>query len=290
MDLHNIEDYLRPTDINKVTDWGEGWSWLAGGTWLFSEPQPDIKTLVDIQSLGWDEIDLLDPPNPPYKGGLNNFHQGKLLAIGATCPLIKLLQHPWLPEYTAVEGFKQAINALSASLKVVNIATVGGNICLALSVGTLAPIMVALDASYEIWNHQGKSRIVAAKEFQIASRQTVLQSGELLRRVLIPVENMKWQVDYQRFGISASDTALAIVVGAYNSLAKKLRLVIGASVAAPVLLEFEAGLNKNLNYLNYIASLENIDFIEDAKASSVYRREITRVLIKQCLNQLTVNS
>jgi CO/xanthine dehydrogenase FAD-binding subunit len=98
---------------------------------------------------------------------------------------------------------------------------------------------------------------------------------------------MKWQVDYKRFGIAASDTALAIVVGAYNSTAKKLRIVIAASVAAPVLLEFEADLNKNLNY---VASLENIDFIEDAKASAVYRRQITQILIKQCFNQLTVNS
>jgi CO/xanthine dehydrogenase FAD-binding subunit len=285
MDLHNIDSYLRPTDIKKVTNWGEGWSWLAGGTWLFSEPQPGINTLVDIQSLGWDEIDLIDSSNLSDKG--------ELLAIGATCPLIKLLEHPWLREYTAVEGFQGAINALSASLKVVNMATVGGNICLALSVGTFAPIMVALDASYEIWNNQGKSRVVKAKEFQIASRQTVLQSGELLRRILIPVKNMKWQVDYKRFGITASDTALAIVVGAYNSTAKKLRLVVGASVAAPVLLEFEADLNKNLNYLNslnYMQSLEKIDFIEDVKASSVYRREITQILIKQCLRELGIRS
>jgi CO/xanthine dehydrogenase FAD-binding subunit len=274
MDLHNIDNYLRPTDINKVTDWGEGWSWLAGGTWLFSEPQPDIKILVDIQSLGWDEIDWIDPPNPPSQGGL--------LAIGATCPLVKLLQYPWLPEYTAVEGFRGAINALSASMKVVNMATVGGNICLALSVGTLAPIMVALDASYDL-NLAEKSRIVAAKDFQIGSRQTVLQSGELLRRVLIPVENMKWQVNYQRFGIAASDSALAIVVGAYNSVAKKLRLVIGASVAAPVLLEFDVDLETNFDY---IASLEEIDFIEDAKATAIYRQEITQVLIKRCLKEL----
>ncbi len=208
------------------------------------------------------------------------------MAIGATCPLIKLLQYPWLPEYKAVEGFKGAISALSASLKVVNVATVGGNICLALSVGTFAPIMMALDASYEIWNLKGKSRIVAGKDFQIGFRQTVLKSGELLRRVLIPVENMKWQVDYQRFGIAASDSALAIVVGAYDSVAN-LRLVISASIAAPMLLEFESDL---LDDLNYITSLENIDFIEDARASAVYRREITQILIKRCLKELGVRS
>jgi len=110
-----------------------------------------------------------------------------------------------------------------------------------------------------------------------------LQSGELLRRVFIPIENMKWKVDYKRFGIAASDPALAIVVSAYNPVVKKLRLVIGASVAAPVLLEFEGDLETSLNY---VASLRNIDFIEDARASAVYRREITQVLIKQCLENL----
>ena len=39
MDLHSVDNYLLPTDINKVTVRGEGWSWLAGGTRLFSEPQ-----------------------------------------------------------------------------------------------------------------------------------------------------------------------------------------------------------------------------------------------------------
>ena len=280
MDLHHIDNYLLPTDINQVKDWGEGWSWLAGGTWLFSEPQPEIKTLVDIQSLGWDEIEFINPPNS---------HQGELLVIGATCPLIKLLNYSWLPEYSAVEGFRGAINALSASLKVVNIATVGGNICLALSVGTLAPIMVALDASYEIWNRKGKSRIVASKDFQVGSRQTILQSGELLRRVLIPVENLKFKVNYQRFGIAASDPALTIVVSAYNSIVKQLRLVIAASVVKPVLLEFDCDLENNKNRKNIESKnleqyLENIDFIEDARASAIYRQEITRVLIQRTVN------
>lgn len=275
MDLHSIDSYLCPKDIHQVTDWGEDWSWIAGGTWLFSEPQPQIKTLVDIQSWGWDKIELINNPTPA--------HQGKLLAIGATCPLINLLQNSCLSKYASVEGFQAAISALSASLKVVNVATVGGNICLALSVGTLAPIMVALDASYEIWNRKEQSRIVAAKNFQTGSRQTILKSGELLRQVLIPIEHLNWQVDYQRFGNAASEPALAIVVGAYNQVAKHLRLVIGASIAAPELVEFN--LEMQMNWNNF-AFLENINFLEDAKASAVYRREITQVLIKRCLKNL----
>ncbi len=52
MDLPNIQTYLRPESLQNIPNWGEDWAWLAGGTWLFSEPQPHLKMLVDIQHLG----------------------------------------------------------------------------------------------------------------------------------------------------------------------------------------------------------------------------------------------
>ncbi|MBW4561482.1 MAG: FAD binding domain-containing protein [Mojavia pulchra JT2-VF2] len=265
MDLPNVEGYLSPDDVQSITNWGNGWAWLAGGTWLFSEPQPYLKVLVDTQHLGWSEIEI----------------QKNYLIIGATCPLIKLLEYSWSSEWIAVEGLKSAVSALAASLKVINVATVGGNICLALSVGTLAPIMVALDASYEIWNLKGESRQVAAKDFQIGSRQTILHPGEILRRVIIPLSNLTWQINYQRFSIAVTDPALAIVVSARNN--QKLRCVIAASVAAPRLLEFD---KIELSETQFTALLTNENFIEDARASANYRREIIIVLFRRCLQQL----
>ncbi|MFH7026002.1 MAG: FAD binding domain-containing protein [Heteroscytonema crispum UTEX LB 1556] len=264
MDLLNLETYLRPNDIQTITNWGEDCAWLAGGTWLFSEPQPHLKVLVDMQPLGWTEIEIRED----------------YLSIGATCPLIKLLEYPWNQEWKAVEGFKSAISALAASLKVINMATVGGNICLALSVGTLAPVMVALDASYEIWNFKKESRQIAAGDFQLASRQTILQPGEVLRRILIPLENLQWKVNYQRFGIAATHPALAIVVNAWNPNYAKVRCVIGASIPAPRLLEFD-----NVETFHE-TSLQDINFLEDVKASAVYRREITKILIRRSLSAL----
>jgi CO/xanthine dehydrogenase FAD-binding subunit len=254
MDLLNIQTYLSPDDIHNITNWGNDWAWLAGGTWLFSEPQPHLKVLVDIQHLGWSEIEI----------------QGDYLIIGATCPLIKLLEYPWLPEWRAVEGLKSAVSALAASLKVINVATIGGNICLALSVGTIAPLMVALNASYEIWHINQGRRLVKAADFQIGSRQTILQPGEILRRVLIPLSHLQWQVNYQRFSIAATDPALAIVVTVKNH--QQIRCVIAASVPAPRLVEF-----------GNIELLARENFIEDSRASANYRREITAVLIKRCL-------
>ncbi|MBG1244355.1 FAD binding domain-containing protein [Nostoc sp. NZL] len=262
MDLPNVETYLNPENIQTITNWGESWAWLAGGTWLFSEPQPYLKVLVDIQHLGWSEIEV----------------EENYLAIGATCPLIKLLEYPWLAEWTAVEGLKSAINGLAASLKIINVATVGGNICLALSVGTLAPLMVALSATYEIYNIKGELHQVAAKDFQLGFKSTILQPGEILRRVLIPLSHLKWKINYQRFGITATDPALAIVVSTSNY--QQVRCVIGASVAAPQLLEFDDVEMKDF------AFLQKVNFIEDAKASAIYRRELTAVLIKRSLSAL----
>jgi CO/xanthine dehydrogenase FAD-binding subunit len=259
MDLINVDNYVSPGNIQAITNWDKGCAWLAGGTWLFSEPQPHLKTLVDIQQLGWSEIEIIDD----------------FLAIGATCTLRKILEYNCPKEWIAWTGFRSAIASLAASSKVINVATVGGNICLALSVGTLAPVMIALNAKYELCNCQGESRQVAARDFQIGHRQTILEPGEVLRRVMIPISSLTWKIDFQRFGIAASDPALAIAVSVYDNVNSMMKVVISASIAAPLLLEF------NGDITSLISNLEKINFIDDARATATYRREITQILIKQ---------
>jgi hypothetical protein len=60
MDLNTIQEIARPNDPNGSIDWREGDAWLAGGTWLFSEQQPHLRRLIDLQSLGWNRDDSLD--------------------------------------------------------------------------------------------------------------------------------------------------------------------------------------------------------------------------------------
>ncbi len=245
MDLANVDSYISPDNIQAITNWDNGYAWLAGGTWLFSQPQPDLKTLVDMQQLGWSEIEIED----------------EYLVIGATCPLVKLLEYPWKNEWIAAKVFNSAIASLAASSKVINVATVGGNICLALSVGTLAPVMLALNAKYELWNCRGKLRLVAAKEFQIGHRQTILESGEVLRRVLIPLSALMWKVDFLRFGIAASDPALGIVVGVCDGVSR-VRFVVGASVSAPLVVDFQGD-------IAVLDKLDNVNFIDDVRGSAI---------------------
>src|SRR4051812_45836112 len=49
MDLNTICEVTRPRSREEVAPWRTGDAWLAGGTWLFSEPQPDIRRLTDLE-------------------------------------------------------------------------------------------------------------------------------------------------------------------------------------------------------------------------------------------------
>ena len=70
MDLPGITEVA---DARSAT-WRDGDAWLAGGTWLFSEPQPGLKRLLDLRAFGW----------PSLRAGPGG------LEIAATCTLAEL--------------------------------------------------------------------------------------------------------------------------------------------------------------------------------------------------------
>lgn len=68
------------------------------------------------------------------------------------------------------------------SRQIKNSATVGGNLCNASPIGDLAPVFLALDATF-VARGRGGERRVAAEHFFTGYRETALQPGEVLARV-----------------------------------------------------------------------------------------------------------
>ena len=122
---------------------------LAGGTWLFSDPQVHLRELVALVSLGW-------PPLTVTAGGRE---------IAATCTLAERVAHdgPAL--------FRQCATALVGSFKVWNTATVGGNICLALPAGPMTSLGAALDGVARVWTPDGGARRVPVAAFVPGDRR-----------------------------------------------------------------------------------------------------------------------
>ena len=116
MDLHHLHTYIRPQQLEDLTAWDPGWNWLAGGTWLFSQPQPHLRGLVDLHPLGWNELEI----------------SAEGLKLGATCTFQQLLQYPWPPHWPGIRALCEGMASL-ASFKVAHLATIGGNLCLAVN-------------------------------------------------------------------------------------------------------------------------------------------------------------
>src|SRR4051794_24692822 len=113
MDLHTVNRVRRPARAEEIGAWETGFAWLAGGTWLFSEPQPEVHTLVDLESLQW-------PALQASAAGLE---------IAATCKVAQLDAFPEgaPPEWTAAPLFRQCCRSFLSSFKIWNEATIGGN-------------------------------------------------------------------------------------------------------------------------------------------------------------------
>ncbi|MDJ0568169.1 MAG: FAD binding domain-containing protein [Pleurocapsa sp. MO_192.B19] len=270
MDLYNVKTYLRPKSLREVREWQPDWNWLAGGTWIFNEVQPQVKTLVDMQQLNWSEIELTS--------------EG--LSIGATCIQNDLLDFSFPDAWTATAALKDAVREL-ASFKLSHAATVGGNICLALSASTFAPAMVALNASYEIWRPNTESYIVNAVDFQTAPQQTILQPGEVLRRIKIPIWNLtQWQTSFKRMAVCTAGYAIAIVVTAYHPQTQQVKFGIGGSVKSPRLIEFDT-IPIPEQIAGEVRELPLHIYIDDERGSATYRRHITQVLMQRGITELT---
>ena len=157
-------------NAGSAAQWRDGDAWLAGGTWLFSEPQRELRRLFDLTAFDWE-------PLREHADGLE---------IAATCTLAQLAGWPGRPGWPGAALVGDCCRALLGSFKIWNAATVGGNLCLALPAGPMTSLAVALDGVHTIWEPDGSQRTLPAREFVLDANVNALAPGELLRSTWLP--------------------------------------------------------------------------------------------------------
>jgi CO/xanthine dehydrogenase FAD-binding subunit len=166
-----------------------GESVIGGGTWLFSEEQEHITGIVDLLGMRWAPVIRSDTT----------------LSIAATCPIAVLRELPDSPL------FLQCADSLLASWKIQRIATVGGNIALALPAGPMTSLAVALDAELVLWTSTSERRVAAA-DFVTGVQSTVLQPGEVIRSIEIPLSSLD-RSGFRRIALSPLGRTGTLVIG-----------------------------------------------------------------------------
>ena len=222
MDLVSIKNIRRPQSTADIPAWASGHAWLAGGTWLFSEPQWTLDTLVDLHGLQWPDLRIAD-------GGLE---------IAATCPIGAIDRFTAPAEWRAAPLLTLCCQALLASPKVQNAATVGGNICMSLPAGAMSSLAVALEATYTLWPRDAPPRTIAAADFITSNHANVLAHGELLRSIHIPGTALAKRFAFRRASLTHLGRSAALVIGTRGADEEGFLLTITASTAKPIQIGF----------------------------------------------------
>ncbi len=223
MDLNTIKQVTRPKARNELAGWRDGDAFLAGGTWLFSEPQPKLTRLVDLSTLGWTPLSV----------------SAEGLEIAATCTVAQLDALTPPVEWTAAPLIGQCCRAFLASFKIWNAATVGGNICMSLPAGPMISLTAALDGEALLWAPDGSERRVAIVDFVEAPLRNVLKPGEVMRSILLPVSALTARTAFRQVSLANHGRSGALVIGTLKSNGA-FTLTITASTPRPVKLEFDA--------------------------------------------------
>jgi CO/xanthine dehydrogenase FAD-binding subunit len=270
MDLNGVKEFYRPTTLAAVPKWQEGFAWLAGGTWLFSEPQPSVRALIDLDTLAWPALEV--------------FQEG--LVIGSTCKIAELEAFHAPSEWKAASLIPDCCRALLASFKIWNTASVGGNICMALPAGAMISLTAALEGVATIWTLEGGPREVPIVDFVTGDHRNVLAPSELLRSIFLPADALGKRCAYRRFSLTCMGRSSVFVIGTLCPITGALRITVTASTVRPIALGFDyypdaAELASSLDEL-----VTSDLYFDDPHGTREHRRHLTYYYAEEIRSEL----
>ena len=258
MDINTITTLRRPGSAAEVDTWRSGDAWLAGGTWLFSEPQPGTDTLIDLGGLGW----------TPIKTSAEG------VTIAATCRIAEIahFKSPE-PSWHAVPLFRACCDSFLASFKIWNAATIGGNICMSLPAGPMISLTAALEGVCTLWPRDGQPREVAVADFVTGNHANVLRPGELLRSIHLPAAALSRRFAMRQQSLTKLGRSAALIIGTYAPGGAFL-LTITAATDRPVQLRFPS-LPDAVALDAAVAGIPHERWFQDVHGSAGYKRHLT---------------
>lgn len=228
MDITSVTSYRCARDRGDLV-LAPGEVVIAGGTWLMSEPQPTTTGFVDVTTMGWPDLEI-DPDG---------------MRIAATCTIARLVawaegRDPALPvpaDWRAAGMVPDAANALLASFKIWNTATVGGNLCRSFAAAAMVSLCVALDGVAEVWTADGGERRIPVAELVTGDATNVLARGDVLRAVRLPAEALRSRALLRKIALAEHGRSGAVVTGRVDPGGAAV-FTITAATETPTVLHF----------------------------------------------------
>ena len=271
--VYSLQDALEAVSVSKGTS-----VFMAGGTDLLVQiKEGKIRPQCVIDVKGIHEMDGLAT-------------SGDELSIGALTSIRTLEMSP--SALAKVPLLAQAAAKLG-SVQIRHRATIGGNLCNASPSAEMAPALLALDAKAVICGKAGM-RVVELPDFFLGPGTTVLENGEMLTHLKIPLtRNRQGSVYYKLSTRKAMDlafvgVAVLLELGSGDQISKA-RIALGAVAPTPTRVP-SAETRLEGEVLDLDSARESAELaaqsckpISDLRASAGYRREMVRELCEQGL-------
>lgn len=272
MDLNTIREVRRLNKHGDETiDWREGDAWLAGGTWLFSEPQPHLRRLLDMGGLNWEPLTVSE--------------QG--LRIAATCTIDHLHGFVAPSEWMAAPLIRQCCDSLLMSFKVWNAATVGGNVCMSLPAGAMTSLTVALEGVCSVRLRDGGEHQVPVEDFVTGNNRNVLRPGDLLRSIDLPISALGKRTCFRRMSLTHFGRSTVLIIGTLSPQDGTFMLTVSAATERPVRIRFDRVPDADNLRTKLHEIVDDSLYFDDPHGTADYRKHLTHHFAEDIRRELS---
>ncbi len=277
--------YFRPTSkeglMQILRDYEEDFTIIAGGTDLLVEHYQNLYKIDRWLDLNWvsefKEIKIYD----------DKVEIGSMVTHERLYKLDKIKElYPVIQQAAADVGSPQIRSR----------GTIGGNIVTSSPAGDLLPPLLVYDAKLKLISKEGE-RVVDANEFFTGPKRNVMENGEIVEKIILPLRDEKYKGAWVKVGkrkalvISSISLALNLVFDEDEKI-KESRICIGS--AAPVPLRIESAEEQLLDKkpskvkIDEVAQIvaDEISPIDDIRGTAKYRRQVAFNITKSALSEV----
>jgi len=278
IELHRPKNLVEA--LTMLADYGPDGKLLAGGTNIVVELRDghhNCKSLVDLSHL-------------KELRGINQ--QNGYIVIGGGTTITELIDHPLIGAHA---GILREAARLFANPLVRNRATVAGNLVDASPAADTAPPLLALNAEVQLMS-QAATRWIRLEDFITGVRKTLLQPGELMFAIRLPVPSDRSAGAYNKVGLRKAD-AISVLSAAVMielddaGLCKQTGIALGAVAPKPFrAYEAEALLFGKVLEPELITEAARLAAeasrpIDDIRGTAAYRKRVVAVTVRRLLTK-----
>jgi len=273
-------EYVEPKTIEEAVHflkvYGDRAKVVAGGTDLLVEMKMDKlhpDCLINIKRIP----------------ALRYLIEEKGLRIGTLTPFRELEKSKIVQErYTALFEAAQSVS----SVQIKQMGTLGGNLCHASPAADSAPPLIALGAKVKTIDGK-KERVFPLEEFFIGPGKSVLSPQELMVEVQVPENSGRVGSAFLKIGRVSADlskVSVAVVIERERDLCRDIRIALGAVAKIPLRLKRAEEILRGKKFgeglvtQTSLQASEEIQPIDDVRSTAWYRREVSKVLVREAVN------